>query len=99
MTYVGTGLCLRDLRQVNPIVSLPVTQAIFVSVRLAVPTSSLVQLLELIDWMRPVYFNIDANPAVQIALRKHDVKISNFTLDDRSLGLARLLIRRHPHRC
>lgn len=32
VTYVGTGLCLCDLRQVNPIVSLPVTQAIFVSV-------------------------------------------------------------------
>lgn len=64
VTYVGTGLCLRDLRQVNPVVSLPVTQAIFVSVRLAVPTSSLVELLELLDRMRPVYFNIDANPAV-----------------------------------
>lgn len=27
------------------------------------------------------------------------MQIGNFTLDDRSLGLARLLIRRHPHRC
>lgn len=99
VTYVGTGLRLRDLRQVNPVVPLLVTQSIFVSVRLAVPTPSLAQLLELIDRMRPVYFHIDTDPAVQIALRKHNVQIGNFTLDDRSLGFARLLIRRNPHRC
>ena len=64
MTYIGAGLCLRDLCQVNPVIALLVTQTIFVSVRLAVPTSSLVELLELLDRMRPVYFNIDANPAV-----------------------------------
>lgn len=69
------------------------------SVRLAVATPSLAQLLELIDRMRPVYFHIDADPAVQVALRKDNVQIGNFTLDDRSLGFTRLLIRRNPHRC
>lgn len=64
MTYIGAGLCLRDLRQVNPVIALLVTQTVFVAVRLAVPTPNLVQLFELIDRMRPVYFDVDADPAV-----------------------------------
>lgn len=63
-TYVGAGLCLRHLRQVNPVIPLLVTQAILVPIRFAVPTASLAQLFELIDWVRPVYFDIHTDPAI-----------------------------------
>lgn len=98
MTYIRTGLCLRDLREVNPVVALPVTQTVFMSVRLAVPPSSLVQLLKLINRMRPVHFHIDADPAVQITLRKHNMQVGNLALDDRGLGFASLLVGRDPYR-
>lgn len=98
MTYIGTRLCLRDLREVDPVVALLVTQAVFVSIRLAVPTPDLTHLLKLINRMRPVHFHVDADPAVQVALREYNMQVSNFALDDRGFSFASFLIGCNPDR-
>ena len=84
MTHARARLWLRNLCEVDPVVTLGVTQAVLVPIRLV---AGRVHLLELIDRALPVCLHVDTDAAVQIALREVDMQIRYLGLGDLSLHL------------
>lgn len=98
-TYLVTSVWLGDLSEVHLVIAMCITQSILVSIRLVAPEACtiLCDLFQSLERPIPLDFYIDADSAVQVALGKREVQISDLGFDDLRNHFPSSVCR-HPHR-